>query len=299
MGRQIRKDPIRATDLIEFLVTTSDFDFELRVLRMLRQHGLECTHGGHYEDPITKKSRQFDIRAMKTIPDNASNNRIRLSVECKNIGDNFPVLISCTPRQDDESFHDLLLVGDVTSPAGKMFHIHAFESRAKKYRMKLEHSIYKPGRMVGKSTAQIGRLKDGGFTSNDEEFFDKWSQCLSSATDLIDEIYWDGKDEKGSWYLSTVIPIVVIPDGSLWVAEYDNDGKRCSDPAQADRCPCFVNRDYQVGNNMAGDWMSISHIEIMTFSGLDSFVKEQLCSDRGMSAFFPLDGVMAAVKNQS
>jgi hypothetical protein len=153
--------------------------------------------------------------------------------------------------------------------------------------------------MVGKSTAQVGRLKDGTFTSCDEDVFDKWSQSLSSATDLIDEIYWDGKCEEGRWYLSTVIPIVVIPEGQLWVVAYDDDGKRSAPPTQSDRCSCFVNKEYEVGNKLANTRMSISHVEIMTFSGLELFVKEELCSDRGVNEFFSLDGVKAALENQS
>lgn len=295
MGKQIRKDPIRATDLMEFLVTASDFDFELRVLRMLRQHGLECRHGGHYEDPITKKSRQFDLRAMKTSSARAYTNRIRLAVECKNIGDNFPVLVLCTPRHDSESFHDVVVVTDPKLSSGD---ISAFHSRAGAYRMRSQHSIYKVGNMVGKSTVQVGRSIDGGFTSNDSEVFEKWSQCLSSATDLVDEMYWDGKNEKNAHFISTVIPIVVIPDGRLWVVEYASDGNRCSDPIQSDRCPCFVGKEYEVGNKMASTWMSISHIEIMTFSGLDSFVSAQLCSDMGLSAFFPLEGIVEAMQSK-
>lgn len=295
MGKQIKKDPIGSHELVDYLNTSSDFDFELRTLKMLRQYGLQCSHSGHYEDPVTKKSRQFDLRAIKTSSTQAYTNRIRLAVECKNIGDNFPVLVLCTPRHDSESFHDVVVVTDPKLSSGD---IPAFHSRARAYRMRLEHSIYKPGSMVGKSTVQVGRSIDGGFTSNDSEVFEKWSQCLSSATDLVDDIYWDGKNEKNARFLSTVIPIVVIPDGRLWVVEYSDDGNRCSDPIQSDRCPCFVGKEYEVGNKMASTWMSISHIEIMTFSGLESFVSAQLCSDMGPSAFFPIEGIVEAMHSK-
>ena len=38
--------------------------FELRVLKELTDLKLNCQHGGAYDDPITGKSREFDIRAL-------------------------------------------------------------------------------------------------------------------------------------------------------------------------------------------------------------------------------------------
>lgn len=296
MGKTIRKHAIQRRDLIEFLDSNSDFDFELRTLKLLRQHGLDCAHGGHYEDSLTKKSRQFDLRAMQTRSTPACKNRVRLAVECKNIGESFPVLIHCTPRQESESFYDLALVRDTPESSGNVFAMPALESRATRIRMKGVYSIYKPGLMVGKGTAQVGRSLDGEFVSNDSEIFDKWSQCLSSASDLVDEINMDGEEEKDAIYLSMVIPIVVIPDERLWVVEYDRDGQRLSDPSKADRCSCFVGKDYKLGNPMAYKVLTVSHIEIMTFSGFERFIKRWLCCDTGRSELFPLEAVYEATQ---
>lgn len=98
---KLKNNQISLTDLLEYLNSYSDFSFELAVLKMLRENEVECEHGGHYQDPVTNKSREFDIRAIKTI----EHFRVRMAIECKNIRENFPILISCIPRHTQESYH--------------------------------------------------------------------------------------------------------------------------------------------------------------------------------------------------
>jgi hypothetical protein len=88
--------------------SSSDFSFELQTLGLVRAHGLDCEHGGLYKDPITKKMRQFDIRAIAR----EGCYFVRLAIECKNIEENFPLLVSCVSRRDSESFHEVALVSD-------------------------------------------------------------------------------------------------------------------------------------------------------------------------------------------
>ena len=56
-------DPITQSDLEEYLSDYADFSFELRVLKVLTDLKLQCQHGGTYEDPVTGKSREFDIKS--------------------------------------------------------------------------------------------------------------------------------------------------------------------------------------------------------------------------------------------
>lgn len=182
---KLKTDPIGKNDLIDYLESSSDFSFELSVLKMLRERGISCEHGGLYEDPVTGKAREFDIRATKTI----SKYRVRLAVECKNIRDNFPVLVSCVPRHEDESFHQVALVAEPTS-SGYMGIANLHLSRAKALSIRGEHSIYRINEPVGKSTAQVGRALDSTISANDGELYDKWSQSLSSSVDLVSRTYW-------------------------------------------------------------------------------------------------------------
>jgi hypothetical protein len=84
-------DPISQSDIEEYLKDYSDFSFELNVLNELQNLGLMCQHGGTYNDPLTGKSREFDIRAIYQYWPI----KIHLSVECKNIRNNFPLVMHC------------------------------------------------------------------------------------------------------------------------------------------------------------------------------------------------------------
>ena len=62
MGK-LKGGSISGKDIADFVANDSDFAFEMKVLGILRQHGLECLHSGTYQDPVSDKIRQFDIRA--------------------------------------------------------------------------------------------------------------------------------------------------------------------------------------------------------------------------------------------
>ena len=289
---KLKTDEVPVTDLSEYLDSHSDFGFELAVLKMLREGDVECEHGGHYQDPVTNKSREFDIRAIKTI----GNFRVRMAIECKNIRENFPMLISCIPRHEQDSYHQIALVHDPEVkpyPAGPLF-----PPRAETLNIRGDYSLYKPGEPVGKSTVQVGRrAHDGEIFANDSELYEKWGQCISSADDLVGRVYSDGEDDKKS-YLSTVIPFVVVPNGRLWMATYDNDGKLVSDPEPADRCSCFIGKDYKMGDGLVRAQMRLSHVEIVTFDGMRTFVQKHLKSGEGMTKIFSEEGIIDALDNQ-
>jgi hypothetical protein len=284
--------PIVRADLLEYLNSYSDFSFELAVLKMLREHDIECEHGGHYEDPVTNKSREFDIRAKKTI----KQFRVRLAIECKNIRENFPILISCVPRHEQESYHQVALVTEPKYDSA-MFNLSFHESRAKTLSIRDQHSLYKMGEPVGKSTVQVGRGVDSLISANDSELYEKWGQCVSSIKELVDRVYWDGgKRDPEKAYQAAVFPFVVVPNGRLWMVSYDEEGNRISDPTPTDRCSCFINKDYKMGTQQASARMWLSHVEIVTYDGICSFVKQYLTTEEGMSLIFPNDGIVNAYK---
>ena len=289
---KLKPESIQEQDLTEFLNSYSDFSFELKVLEMLREKGLECEHGGLYEDPVTGKSREFDIRAMKTI----GNYRVRLAIECKNIRDYFPVLISCIPRQENESYHQIALVNNPRYD-GNFLVPRITVSRAEVISIRGDHSLYKPGAFVGKSTVQVGRALNGSIVSNDNELYDKWSQCLSSTHELVSRTYWDGDEDKDAHFFSSIIPIVVIPNGRLWEMDYDSNGSKLSNPYQKKRCSCFVDKSYEMGTNLAGTIISISHIEIMTYDGLIEFVGNYLENENKITEIYSEEGIKDFLKD--
>lgn len=287
---RLKPDPIGRDDLLEYLGGYSDFSFELSVLKQLRLAGLECEHGGLYDDPVTSKPREFDIRATRT----NGIRRVRMAVECKNIREHFPVLISCVPRHASECFHEVAMVSEPRTDV-MMRGAGVFTSRAKVLRLESEYSLYRHGAPVGKSTAQVGRLLDGSISSNDSEIHEKWGQCLSSSQELADRVYWDGTGESGNpLYLCAVLPFVVVPDGRLWTVEYDGDGNRTSDPMATDRVSCYVGKAYSIGTKVASSIFTVSHVEVATVAGLTDFVRSHLSDEGELQTLFPKEGLKAA-----
>ena len=171
---KLKTEQINSTNLLEYLKSYSDFSFELSVLKMLRDNEIECEHGGHYQDPVTNKSREFDIRATKTI----QNFRIRMAIECKNIRENFPILISCVPRHEQDSYHQIAIVGEPevknTSPFDTPNLSLMHQSRAKTLSIRGDYSLYKPSEPVGKSTVQVGRTtNNNSISASDSELYEK------------------------------------------------------------------------------------------------------------------------------
>ena len=92
----------------QWLATESDFGFELRVGKVLRDLGkhyhldLDLQHGGGYLDPNTGKQREKDFWIHRDV-DSQSFYRISVALECKNIKPFRPVVVLSTPRGITES----------------------------------------------------------------------------------------------------------------------------------------------------------------------------------------------------
>lgn len=292
---KLKKGEIIEADLEEYLAHHSDFGFELKILRALSESGIRCDHGGVYEDPVTKKTREFDIRARIT----RSDRRVRASVECKSLRSYFPVLISCLPRRDDESYHDVAVCREREQSYDRLG-AGMFVSRATIVRLCYENTIYAPGEPVGKSIAQVGRSTDNALVANDSEIHEKWGQCLSSAHDLVGEMYYDGGPEDDHFtMLSAVIPIVVVPDDMLWTVHFDDNGNVVRPPMREHRCACFVGKEYSTGSNLAGARIALSHVEVLTATGMELFAAEYLMSDPGLEKLFPREAISTGLGVES
>lgn len=271
-------EPISESDITEYLKTTFDFGFELSVLELLRNHNIDCKHSGYYEDPVTKKLRQFDIRALKKVG-SYGNIRVRMAIECKNFKEDFPILVSSVPRVNSESYHQIAV-----------FNLN--QGRARVISIRDNFSIYKSSQLVGKDTKQLKRVKDNEWSDNDKEIFDKISQCLNSSNDLIS---LDIDEMKDKYCFVIILPIVVVPNGSLWEVKYQSNSE-ISKPYLSDRCSLLVERSYRYGTDY-NEAMILSHLEIMTFNGLKEFIATFLNDEDTISqTFFHNDGVDAGLK---
>lgn len=247
---------IGVAELTKYLETESDFDFELRVLHFLRTFGFECEHGGHYEDPVTRKSREFDIRLRAKHGDF----HLFAAIECKNLRPDFPLLVSCVPRTPDEARH---------------FVAEKRERWTKSHNIAGANSRYVPQEAVGKSTAQVGLTQTGDVTVSDSEVYEKWGQCLASLYGLVGKI--SGLPLGSLWM---AVPILVVPNERLWRVCYGNDGSRIDGPEQVNQCSVYAG-GFEIPCE-SSSVCRISHVEFMTFEGLECFCRQHLLDDKTM-----------------
>ena len=275
---KLKTDPITDADLLEYITMQSDFAFEIEVLKLMLSKTYNCDHGGTYTDRTTGKDREFDIRARMSF----GGNIFRLAIECKNLKDNFPLLISCMPRRFEEAFNEVVLSANGSSRYILAPNTDKPPLAYYSYRNQEDRTIYAPDVFVGKSCDQVGRHQNTSeFISGDSEIYTKWAQALSSASDLVSESLIVDQDAGLAMQMSSVIPILVVPNGMLWAVMYDINGNITQKPQQVTRCPYFINLTYDLGSRK----YTVSHLEILTLEGLAKYV-DMINGDRFRNSFF-------------
>ena len=265
---KLKTDPITKSDMIEYLASTSDFAFELKCLEMMGEIGFKCSHGGPYTDPITNKTRQFDIRAQRQ----TGNHSVLCAIECKNLRSSFPLLVMCVPRTQGECFHQLSISSANASVLDRDEFGNVYVSR--NFTCSGKDSAYKLKDPVGKNCPQVGRLefKPSEIFGSDAEIFEKWSQALSSAAGLARDATRHAMG-FGHDVISLILPIVVVPDGMLWQINFESNGSIAGEPFQTDRCSFFVRQEYRTD-------YTVSHLEMVTFTGLRALLSNMLPPNR-------------------
>jgi hypothetical protein len=261
---KLKDDPITAQDMADFVRSNSDFDFEMQVLAKLTSLGFICSHSGTYRDPVTHKIRQFDIRARYT----RGECQILMAVECKNLHANFPLLISAVPRTKDEAFHDQIGFNaqQVYTPVS----------------VRQIVSFYAAGDMVGKQYSQIGRDNSGVLVGNDDAVFEKFTQAVNSCHDLVGDAVRQRDAASSS---RVILPMLVLPDGTLWQTDYDACGGSLSPPRQVMHSSVFLNYAWLAHTGLFDQSISyrLSHMEFVTFGAIAKAVQNYL----GPNGFFP------------
>lgn len=253
--------PIESEDIAEYISSQSDFGFELRVLRLLREAGWTCEHAGTYEDPLTRKPRQFDIRAFRQVDETT----IDIAVECKNLRREAPIVLFAVPRLPQESFHQVVFsfVPQTNRIVPKFV-----QERARVIRVAGTGSVYEPAEPVGKSYGQVCRDSKGEFKAADPNIYEKWSQALASCRDLIDFAESRAEEFQSPSHFSVVVPFLVVPDGTLWAVPYAEDGSPVGRPARTDWLPYFVEKQPTPFFSVGRLGCDLSHLEFVTVTGL-------------------------------
>ncbi len=267
---KLRNEAINKEDILEYLQESSDFAFEVSVLRRLVSLGFSCEHAGTYEDPITKKTREFDIRARKCLIDEPGFKlNISLSVECKNIRDNFPLLVHCMPREESECYLDLVWA---SKPAN---YFPRYEN-AKRVSLEGTETPYEHRIAVGKSCDQIGRraTQAAEITGNDGDVFEKISQAINAGYDLLREAHYAA--DKSVDVVTVVVPVLVVPDDRIWTVWYKQTGEVEREPTKEGNIEYYLDKSWLVGDSSNEYQIRyyLSHLEIVQIQAIADMINK-------------------------
>lgn len=266
--------PITKADLEAFITTQDDFALELFAYSLALEFGFAATHAGSYTDRITGKTRQFDVRANKKC---GSEFHVYLAVECKCLSPSFPLLISQIPRHPLESFQDVIRgAGDAQVRHGRT---HYPEFRVSRFDR--GNSLYPVNRYVGKALVQVGLNERGDFVSNDSEVFEKWGQAIASANGQL-RTAADLSARAGMSQASIVLPVLLVPDEMLWVANYSENGKLQEGPVQQDEVRFYIGDKHKFDPEIMREF-TISHLHIVTKTGFRNLLEQFADDDHELS----------------
>lgn len=267
MKPRFPEKPITRSDLEEFIKTQDDFALELYVYSLARELGFTATHAGSYTDRITGKTRQFDVRASLSCGEDI---HVSLAVECKCLRPSFPLLVSQIPRIPSESFQDVMQSHGVRTNGGTRNTVVG----PRVNRLKGVESMYCANKYVGKASVQVGYNEGKGFVANDSEVFDKWGQAIASINGMIRDAA-NLTAPSGSPQRSVALPVLVVPDDSLWTANYAENGSLQEGPCQADEVQFFIGDSQNYVPDLERVFV-VSHLHIVTKSRLKDFLRSFL-----------------------
>jgi hypothetical protein len=269
---------ITPQDVRMVVTEEDDFAHEMQVAAMLRGFpAYQVSHGGTYTDSITGKPRQYDFRASLSKDDAG----VFLSIESKNLSPSSPLVVCGRPRLENESFHDLIdsRVGTFEKGSVRFLGLSSVTLRAKQ-----GDSFYPPDQFTGKSLLRLKADKQRISSVGDADVYDKWAQALSSLVDSIHAACWLAREKHQQHYYSAFLPLVVVPNATLWRCEYDLNGSMSSDPVLVDESTFFIGQQHRTGADAEKKRrflhnFAISHIHFCTIRGLRSLLSRLAVDD--------------------
>jgi hypothetical protein len=307
--------PIDA-EIIATLAKDDDFGFEMRVGRVLRgakDKNTVVRHGETYLDYRTGVERHFDFQCTIW----KRNARLQLAVECKNIYRDSPIVVCGHRRIESESLHDLvfsgvgfLQVNDRQTANGVVSQVVKVGPVSSLYPTNSEtnfvgKSVFRPDPpkaptlsrdptkardSVEKEKERLAGLPARGFTLNrDDKGYDQWNQAVGSAAAMaLKSLDHNSPFYAGVFTLS--LPIVVVPDGTLWEVEFNADGVIETAPRQVTQTTLF--RDHRIPRaDKKGTYfyrvVRLSHVHFFTESGLTNWLSDVWGNTKFWDEAFP------------
>lgn len=275
--------PITPSEIQDVVLREDDFGHEMRVGGILKDvqapqsafikaRVSRLDHGGTYTDSVTGKTRQFDYRCRISKGFEGLHN-ILLAVECKNLNTELPLVVCGRNRNEKEAYH-LVIARDE-------------EKRVTIAKVEGMSSLYEPRGFVGKSLLRM-KMKDKKLCSDgDSEIYDKWSQALASSRDLAYEFANANATTEKRGY-AFLMPMVIVPDNSLWTVSYNDNGTIQDAPKQVDLCDFYVDQKLSIKFPFV-----LTHIHFATLKGLSKMLEQYADGD-----FYKWDKIFSITASQ-
>jgi|ERR1017187_8200262 hypothetical protein len=133
------------------------------------------------------------------------------------------------------------------------------------------------------------------YTTNQSPFgglFSTTSFRLSSANDLISESAYLYEKHKTGWFFAATLPILIVPDDTLWTANFSEDGVQIGVPKQTGEAIIYIGKDYWHTGSVS---YTISYLHIYTLKAFKKFIRSFPDEDNPNSdiwdEFFPYDKI--------
>lgn len=275
----MEKTPVSKEEVIDFLKSNDGFHLEMGVVRLLQQNGIPCEHGGTYSDPSSGKDRQFDVQATRQDDDNF----LRMAIECKCISENSPIVVSRLKQSDFEEGY--MVMSSTKAGTEEVFKTKRVACR-----------LFSKSEWVGKSINQLNVIQESNarrIKPSDDQIFTKWTQSVSSATRLCSKMITDYQllPMWATVAVSATIPILIIPDRTLWIANYNDKGELLEVSRDIDIANLYIGRKVQILDTE----YDLSHLLIITITGFERFLRTLTFKGDNSVFFSEANGLRAAL----
>lgn len=247
------------------------FGFEMRIGKIVRSIAdAEVQHTGTFTPlGLNEAPRQFDYRVYISREDLV----LQLAIECKSLFIGSPVVVCGSARSEAESRHDLV-VSDARFIAGRRGLIDVGLISTSK-----PSAFYPAGHFVGKTVIRpeptsVGKelVAGSGYRlTGDSDIYDRWNQAVLHACWMLHRAM-DLHAREQSATFAVTLPIVVLPNETLWRLTYDSDGVVLEEPTMVDHETLFLGRRQWLGG-MAEVTGELSHLHFVTQAGLEAMVR--------------------------
>jgi len=276
---------ITTADIKRVIESEDDFGHEMRVGGVLDHLACEAMkdvfngtdleppeHGGTYTDAITSKPRQFDYRCrIVRRPPTQPGTCALLAIECKNLHESSPLVVCGCLRTAGEAYYHFI-ESHLDDSGRSMCATKRVEGG----------QFYEAGKFVGKSLVRVRERNGKLETDSNSDIYDRWAQALASSVELAEGARSFANEMYQHW-ASLVLPVVVVPDGSLWSVAYNAKGTIDVNPTMVGECEFFVGRKLELGPLP----FSLTHIHFVTVSGLESLLSRFWKHHRAWEWIFP------------